>query len=116
VGALLESLAQLFTNNRRLHRRQRRKYDTIVRDEGWREVFHGKTLDVSRGGARLSGFPKATGVFNGQAVTVEFLLVPKDVTIVAQRAPVHGRVVRVYERNGETMLGIKFDRSLPEDN
>ena len=116
MRGLLESLSNLFSDNRRLHRRQRRKYDTVVRDEGWREVFHGKTLDVSRGGAQLSGFPKATGVFEGQVVTVEFLLVPRDVTIVAQRAPVHGRVVRVQERYGETLLGVKFDRSLPENN
>jgi len=114
VGPVLETLTRLFTNNRRRHHRQRRKYDTIVRDDGWREIFHGKTLDVSRGGARLSGFPKATGVFEGQAVTVEFLLIPKDVTVVAQRAPVHGRVVRVQERSGETRVGIKFDKVLPD--
>ncbi|MFO8013191.1 MAG: PilZ domain-containing protein [Phycisphaerae bacterium] len=112
MGALLESLTQLFTNNRRQHRRQRRKYDTIVRDEGWREVFHGKTLDVSRGGAKLRGFPRSKGVFDGQAVTVEFLLVPKDISAVAKRAPVRGRVVRVQEQDGETLLGIKFDQPL----
>jgi len=115
VGAVLETLSRLFTNNRRVHRRQRLKYDTIVRDEGWREVFHGKTLDVSRGGTKLSGFSKATGVFEGQEVTVEFLLIPKDVTVVAQRAPVHGRIIRVQERPGETILGIKFDRMLRDD-
>jgi c-di-GMP-binding flagellar brake protein YcgR len=113
VGALLESLTKLFTSNRRQHRRQRRKYDTIVRDEGWREVFHGKTLDVSRGGAKLSGFPKGTGVFDGQVVTVEFLLIPKDVSVVAKRAPVRGRVIRVHEQSGETFLGVKFDEPLP---
>ena len=116
MGALRETLSQLFTNNRRQHRRQRRKYDTVVRDEGWREVFHGKTLDVSRGGAKLRGFPKSKGVFEGQRVTVEFLLVPKDITIVAQRAPVKGRVVRAQEQDGATLLGIKFDRSLGGDN
>jgi len=114
VSPVLETLSRLFTNNRRRHRRQRRRYDTLVRDEGWREVFHGKTLDVSRGGARLSGFPKATGVFESQAVTVEFLLIPKDVTVVAQRATVHGRVVRVQERRGETLVGIRFDTTLPD--
>ena len=114
MGPVLETLARLFTNNRRQHHRQRRKYDTIVRDEGWREIFHGKTLDVSRGGSKLSGFPKATGIFEGQPVTVEFLLVPKDVTVVAQRAPVHGRVVRVQERSSEILVSIKFDKTLPD--
>ncbi len=110
---VLETLTRLFTNNRRRHSRLRRKYDTIVRDDGWREVFNGKTLDVSRGGAKVMGFPKGTGVHRDQEVTVEFLLIPKDVTVVAQRAPVRGRVIRVDEREDEFVLAIKFASTLP---
>jgi len=113
VGPVLETLTRLFTSNRRRHNRLRRKYDTIVRDDGWREIFHGKTLDVSRGGAKVMGFPKGTGVHESQKVTVEFLLIPKDVTVVAQRAPVHGRVIRVDEREDEFVLAVKFDSILP---
>jgi hypothetical protein len=110
---MLKALTRLFTDNRRRHQRLRRKYDTLVRDEGWREVFHGKTLDISRGGARIMGFPKGRGVLDGQKVTIEFLIIPKDITQVAQRAPVPGRVVRVMEREDEFLLAVKFDESLP---
>jgi len=112
MGATLEAIARLFTRNRREHTRHRRKYDTIVRDEGWREVFRGKTLDISCGGARISGFPAATGVHGGQKVTLEFLLVPKDVAQVAERAPVASRIIRVDEREDAFVLAVKFDESL----
>ena len=114
MGPKLQALTRLFTSNRRRHSRLRRTYDTVIRDDGWRAIFHGKTLDISQGGAKVMGFLKGTGVHNGQQVTVEFLLIPKDVTVVALRAPVHGRVIRVDERADECLVAIKFDSTLPD--
>ncbi|MBL7139937.1 MAG: PilZ domain-containing protein [Planctomycetes bacterium] len=112
MSAILGFLNRYLSSNRRQHRRLRRKYDTIVRDEGWREVFRGRTLDISAGGAKVTGFAHGIGVFEGQKVTVEFLIIPKDVARVSQRAPVSGRIIRLYESEEETTMGVIFDRPL----
>jgi len=112
MGVALDSITRLLGKNRRRHVRHRRKYDTIVRDEGWREVFRGKTLDVSCGGARIAGFPAATGVHSTQKVTIEFLLIPKDEARVAERASVPGHIIRVDEREDAFILAVEFDETL----
>jgi len=112
VGLILDMLNRCLASNRRRHKRLRRKYDTIVRDEGWREVFRGRTIDISAGGAKVTGFVCRTGVFEGQKVTVEFLIIPKDMARVSQRAPVPGRIVRLTDTEDETTMGILFDRPL----
>jgi hypothetical protein len=89
------------------------KYDTIVCDEIGREVFRGFTTDLSRSGARIAGFPAGLGISEGQQVRVEFLLLPKDCTKVANRAPVTGRVVRVEETADRSTVAVAFHRPLP---
>ena len=112
VGIILEALARHLSSNRRRAHRQRRKYDTIIRDESWREVFRGRTVDVSQTGAKLAGFPARTGVHEGQNVTLEFLLVPKNVDQIARRVPVHSEVVRVEERADDYIVAVRFDKAL----
>ena len=112
MSPILEILNRVLSINRRRHKRLRRKYDTIVRDEGWREVFRGRTLDISAGGAKVTGFAHGTGVFEGQRVTVEFLIIPKDMARVSQRAPVSGRIIRLSDSEDETTMGVIFDRPL----
>jgi len=112
VGMILEALTRHLSSNRRRARRQRRKYDTIIRDESWREVFRGRTVDVSQTGTKLAGFPARTGVHEGQNVTLEFLLVPKNVDQIARRVPVHSHVVRVEEHGDEYIVAVKFDKAL----
>jgi len=112
VGMILEALTRHLSSNRRRARRQRRKYDTIIRDEAWREVFRGRTVDVSQTGAKLVGFPARTGVHEGQHITLEFLLVPKNVDQIARRVPVHSEVVRVEERADEYIVAVRFDKAL----
>jgi len=112
VTGKIASLTRHVVGNRRRHRRQHHKYDTIVRDEVWREVFRGSTVDLSISGAKLSGFPAHTGVFEGQNVTIEFLLVPKEIDKVAQRVPMPAHVCRVVEKDDEYVIGVMFDRQL----
>jgi len=114
VGTLLGGLTRHVVGDRRRQRRQRIRYDTVVRDESGHEVFRGHTVDMSRTGSKLRGFPARTGVFEGQNVTVEFLLIPKDVAKVAQRVPVAAYIVRVQEKADEYVLGIAFKRPMPE--
>ena len=119
MSPILDFLNRYLTANRRRHKRLRRKYDTIVRDQGWREIFRGRTIDISAGGAKITGFAHGSGVFEGQKVTVEFLIIPKDVARVSQRAPVPGRIVRLTDTEEETTMGVLFDRPLgakPSDN
>lgn len=112
MGTILDTLTRHLAGNRRHHHRQRRKYDTVVRDEAWREVFRGWTVDVSPTGAKLAGFPAHTGVLEGQDVTLEFLLVPKNIDQIARRVPVPSHVVRVEERGDDYIVAVMFNKAL----
>ena len=112
MGTLLKTLTRRLSGNRRQAHRQRRKYDTIIRDEAWREVFRGQTVDVSPMGAKLAGFPAKTGVQEGQDVTLEFLLVPKNVAQIARRVPVPSQVVRVEEHEDNYIIAVRFEKAL----
>ena len=112
MGTILDTLTRRLAGNRRRHRRQRRKYDTVVRDEAWREVFRGWTVDVSPTGAKLAGFPAQVGVLEGQDVTLEFLLVPKNVDQIARRVPVPSHVVRVEEQGDNYTIAVMFNKVL----
>ena len=109
----LEALTRRVVGNRRRHPRRRQSYDTIVRDEHYQEIFHGRTLDISKSGAKLSGFPDGNGVRRGQQIRVEFLVVPKDMAKVAQRVPVSAQIIRVEEKEDDFILAVRFDRMLP---
>lgn len=112
MGIILDTLTRHLAGNRRRYRRQRRKYDTVIRDQAWREVFRGWTVDVSTTGAKLAGFPAHVGVVEGQDVTLEFLLVPKNVDQIARRVPVPSQVVRVEERGDDYIIAVRFDKAL----
>ncbi len=112
MGTLLKTLTRRLSGNRRQAHRQRRRYDTIIRDEAWREVFRGQTVDVSPMGAKLAGFPAKTGVHEGQDVTLEFLLVPKNVDQIARRVPIQSQVVRVEEHEDDYIVAVKFEKAL----
>jgi len=108
----LAVLRRLMAGNRRHHRRRRLKYDTVVRDGQGIIVFQGKTNDLSRGGARITGYPSATGVYRNQMVRVDFLLVPKDVHQPSQRISVQGFVCRVDEQPEQFVIGVQFEHLL----
>ena len=112
MGVLLDALTRHLSSNRRRARRQRRKYDTIIRDESWREVFRGQTVDVSQTGAKLAGFPAQTGIHEGQSITLEFLLIPRNVDQIARRVPVPSQVVRVEERGDDYIVAVRFEKAL----
>ena len=112
MGILFDAVTRHLASNRRRARRQRRKYDTIIRDEAWREVFRGWTVDVSQTGAKLAGFPAQKGGSEGQIVTLEFLLVPKNVDQIARRVPVQSTIVRVEEHGDDYIVAVKFDKAL----
>jgi hypothetical protein len=106
----LSSLTRHVSNNRRLNRRRHVVYDTHVRDEAGREVFRGKTVNISGTGAKISGFPTSTDFFRGQAVLVEFLVLPKDSSEAARRRPVGARIVRIEEKEDDYLLAVRFDK------
>lgn len=110
----LEAIARNVVGNRRRDPRRREVYDTVVRNDVGREVFRGRTTDISRGGARLSGFPVDLGVSDNQQVVVEFLVVPKDVSKVARRVRVPAHVCRVHEEEDRYILAVRFDKPLKE--
>jgi hypothetical protein len=110
----LDALTREIIGNRRIRRRKRFVYDVILRDEGGERIFRGKTVNLSCSGARLTGFPCSTGPEEGQAVQVEFLVVPKNLTQVSRVAIMPAQIWRIDDKEGAFTLAIKFDRELPE--
>ena len=111
--AMLEKLTALtrhLKNDRRIKRRHHVVYDTLIRDDHGREVFRGKTVNVSNTGAKITGFPTNTDFVRGQAVRVEFLVVPKNCSESAKRKPVGARIVRVEEKEDDYLIAVRFDR------
>lgn len=108
----LESLSRHVVGNRRRHPRRRLKYDVVVRDDIGREIFRGKSRDVSRSGVSILGLAAGLGISEGQDVRVEFLLLPKDVSRPAERAPVMGKVCRVAETDNGVRVAIMFERTI----
>jgi len=109
----LESLTRHVVNDRRRHRRRRHTYDTLVRGtEDQTVVFRGRTINLSRSGTKVAGLPVSVGPTLGQAVRVEFLLIPKDYSKVERRAIITGRIWRIEEREDGMTLAVKFDRFL----
>jgi len=105
----LQSLSRHMVGNRRRHRRRPLKYDTIVRDDIGRQIFRGYTTNLSQSGVKISGFVSGLGIAKGQHVRVEFLLLPRDCSRAASRAPVRGRVCRVDETDDAFTVAITFE-------
>jgi hypothetical protein len=111
---LLTMLRRHLSANRRRHRRKCRKYDMAITAADGRTVFRGRSLDLSKGGARVAGLPHNTGVVVGQAVRVEFTIVPGDCGENLHWLRLPGRISRFEERNGEFIVAVQFEDPLPQ--
>jgi hypothetical protein len=108
----LEVLTRRVVGNRRRNDRKRRVLDVTIRDAANHVLFHGKTINVSRTGARMTGLPATVGVTLGQRVCVEFLVLPKDEARLARRVAVTAVIWRIEEMPDEYNLAVKFDREM----
>ena len=110
----LTALKRIIAGNQRHFRRRALKYDTQVRDGQGIVVFQGKTVDLSRGGVKVSGLPSATGVHDRQMVRVEFLLIPESTHKPSRRVSINGFVCRVDEQPDQFTIAVQFEHLLPE--
>jgi hypothetical protein len=110
----LEGLTRRVVGNRRRHERKRRIYEVVIRDGTNRILFRGKTVNVSRSGARMTGMPATVGANLGQRVCAEFLILPKDVARIAKRVAVAATVWRIEEFPDEYNMVVQFERELPD--
>jgi hypothetical protein len=108
----IETLARLVMGNRRCYTRKPLVYETILKDDQRQILFRGKTTDISRGGARVTGLPVGTGVIPTQIVRAEFLVVPKKLSQRTIRAAVDAIVWRVEEHVDQYIVALKFTRIL----
>jgi len=108
----LENLARHLVDDRRSHRRKRRKYNAVIRDQNEQIVFRGQAKDLSRGGAKLDGLPVKCGVCEGQRVLACFLLFPADPDEKAQWATFPAWVCRVEETENHFQVAVKFETPL----
>jgi hypothetical protein len=111
----LTALTRHISNDRRVRRRHHVVLDVTVRDEGGNAVFRGKSINISNTGAKITGFPTNTDFVRGQAVRVEFLVMPKDVTESSRRKPIRARIVRIEEKEDDFLLAVRFEK-LEQDN
>jgi hypothetical protein len=110
----IDALTRQLVGNRRAHPRKRFVYDVTVRNEAGERIFRGKTINLSRAGAHLEGFPSGEGPSVGQDVLVEFLVVPKDSSLTSKIATRTARIWRIDGGEGAFSLAVKFDHELPE--
>jgi hypothetical protein len=108
----LKALSRHVVGNRRRHRRIRHAYDTTLLGETNKALFRGKTINLSRSGAKIAGLPVGVGVVLGQWVRVEFLILPKDPAQVVKRMTVCGHVWRIEELLDQFNVAVRFTRSL----
>jgi c-di-GMP-binding flagellar brake protein YcgR len=108
----IETLARLVLGNRRRFPRKPLVYETTLMNDQRQILFRGKTTDISRGGARVTGLPVGTGVAPTQIVRVEFLVVPKKLTQRTIRAAADAMVWRVEEHEDHHIVALKFTRIL----
>jgi len=110
----IDALTRQLVGNRRAHHRKRFVYDVTVRDELGERIFRGKTVNLSRAGARLEGFPDGEGPSVGQDVLIEFLVIPKDLSLSPKIATRPARIWRIDGGEGAFSLAVKFEREFPE--
>jgi len=111
---LLTVLRRHLSANRRRYRRKHRNYDILITTEEGRTVFRGRSLDLSKGGARVAGLPHDTGVVVGQVVRVEFTIATGDHGESLHWLRLPGRICRFEERNGEFIVAVQFEGLLPQ--
>jgi hypothetical protein len=109
----IEALRRSLMDNRRHRPRRRFVYETVLYDDCENVLFRGKTSNLSLSGARLVGLPVGVGVTLGQAVRVEFLVLPKDLEDMPRRIAVRAHIWRVEEEEDSYTLGLKFVEELP---
>jgi len=112
MSQMLESLSRRLFMDRRLHRRHRHKYDTVIEDSQEQILFRGRVTDLSRGGAKIYGLPVGTGLQRNQKVRVGFLLLPDDPEEAAQRATFPAWVCRIEEDKKGFTVAVKFELPL----
>jgi len=105
----LENLSRHLVDDRRRHRRKRRKYNAVIRNKNEQIVFRGQVKDLSRGGAKMDGLPVKYGVCEGQHVLACFLLFPADPDENAQWATFPAWVCRVEETENYFQVAAKFE-------
>ena len=110
----LENLARHIVDDRRRHRRKRRKYNALIRSENEQIVFRGEVKNLSRGGAKLDGLPVKSGVCEGQRVRACFLLFPTDPDEKTQWATLPAWVCRVEETESDFQVAVKFSAPLAD--
>ena len=114
MSQMLESLSRRLFTDRRLHRRRRHKYDTLIKGPQGQILFRGRVTDLSRGGAKIYGLPVGTGVQEKQTVQVGFLLLPDDPKETAQRATFPAWVCRIEEDKKGFTMAVKFEAPLKD--
>jgi hypothetical protein len=108
----IDNLLRRIVNNRRRSPRKHMVYDALVRNEHNQILFRGKTVNISRTGARLIGLPVDTGTFEGQQVLIEILVPPKNVVGNVKHMALAARIIHVDETDDSYSLGIRFEREL----
>lgn len=110
----LEALSRRFLGNRRRHQRQRQDYDTLVTNEKEEIVLRGRARDISQSGTRIRGLEVGPGLELGQRVCIEFLLLPKSLDALAEKAKIWGHVCRIDPaKTGALDVAVSFERFLP---
>ena len=110
----IDALTRQLVGNRRTRHRKRFVYDVTVRNETGERIFRGKTVNLSRAGARLEGFPGGKGPSMGQDVLIEFLVIPKDSSQTSKVVTRSARIWRIDGGEGAFSLVVKFEREFPE--
>jgi hypothetical protein len=108
----LQSFARRIVGNRRRHKRKPIIYRTTLVDELNQVLFQGKTLDISRSGARIFGLPSGSGPVINQLVKAEFLVIPREAAKRAFKASVPAYICRIEDREDDFILAIKFNQFL----
>jgi hypothetical protein len=104
----LKSIFRRFMENRRRHPRMRRSYPVQLLDALGKEVFRGKSLDVSRGGIHVRGSRLGEGVTYGQRAQVR-ILASSGGAKTAEPVSAWGRVCRLEERGDCLDVAMEFE-------
>jgi len=107
----LQSFARCIVGNRRRHKRKATEYRATLLDDLGQPVFQGKTLDISRSGARIAGLPAGAGPCINQLVRADFLVIPREASKRAFKASVPAYICRI-EEGDDFILAIKFNQFL----